>query len=80
MLQVYSYIRIFFTIDLILPLLCRYLGEDILCVNLHYVAKVLNALAVNGPLSDQRMSGTAVRQKVCLNAVMRQCVQVFWPI
>ena len=41
----------------------------------HYVAKFLNAWAVNcGPPSDHRMSGTDVRQNACLNAVIRWCV------
>ena len=51
------------------PLLCGYIGDDVMCQN---PENSWNNLDVNwGPWSDQTMSGAPVRQKALRRILMR---------
>ena len=63
------------------PLLCGYVGEEVMCWNPHSLEKSQNGLDVNwGPWSDQMMSGAPVRQKALRRVVVRWEVVVLRPI
>ena len=63
------------------PLLCGYIGEEVLWRNPHSFENSWKSLDVNwGPWSDQTMSGAPVRQKALRSAVMRRGVVVLWPM
>ena len=54
------------------PLLCGYIGDEVMCRNPQLFENCWKSLDVNwGPLSDQTMSGAPVRQKALRSAVMR---------
>jgi hypothetical protein len=62
-----------FTVALIFPLLCGYVGVDVICRNPHVLAKSWNDLAINwGPWSDQKISGTPVRQNDWLRIAVKR--------
>ena len=63
------------------PLLCGYIGDEVMCWNPKSFENCWKSLDVNwGPLSDQIMSEAAVQQKALRHAVMRREVVVLWPV